>query len=152
MRKLLRGNRFSALCLFIIGIAALAAFAVSCSKDNNMGPLRGQWQLLTIEYPDGNVVTPGPDGVRRYISFDQKVIQLTATDDSDLNFYKCGGNVVGETPDLTFNFPYSEDPAGAATIALWGIDENPAKVTVTELKGDRLVMKVGDNILTLRKF
>ena len=117
-----------------------------------MGELRGQWQLLTIEYPDGTVTPPRPDDIRRYISFDRNVIQLTSTDEETLNFYKLAGSVSGETPDLTFNFPYSDDADGRRIISLWGFDVNPVGVYVMTLNDNRLIIKAGDNILTLRRF
>ena len=141
------------LCLALFLIFPLFAILIgACEKSNNMGELRGQWQLISIQYPDGSVTSPGPEGVRRYLSMDLHVVQLTSTDNSDLNFYKVAGDVSGETPDLTFYFPYSEDQQGRDVLSLWGIDDNPARVTVSTLDHNRLVMRVGNNILTLRRF
>ncbi|MDE5843604.1 MAG: lipocalin-like domain-containing protein [Muribaculaceae bacterium] len=145
-------KKTASLIYFIILIIAtsLVFIFASCSKGNDMGEIRGQWQLLTIQYPDGTTVQP--DGTRRYISFDLHVIQLTATDDSDSNFYRCVGNVTGDVPDMTFNFPYVNTENDYRNLANWGISANPVSVTVTTLNGNHLVMKVGDNILTLRRF
>lgn len=124
----------------------------ACAKGNNMGSLRGQWQLLSIELPDGRVESTVSDESRRYISFDQNIVQLTATDHSADKFQKAAGSVSGESPDLKFYFPNSEDVIGRELLAKWGIYDNPVEIKVVSQKGDRLILKAGTSILTLRKF
>lgn len=142
--------------LFFHYLAALAVIALvllppaSCQKCNHMGELRGQWQLMTVERP--GLPTETPRDPRLYISFDQNVIQLTSSDDNAMFDGRYAGKVVGETPDLLFDFPYNTDPQTLQLIQPWGIDENPATVKVEKLDKSQLRMKVGDNILTLRRF
>ena len=144
--RTLKSNAFLAiLCGFI-----LFMFADSCTKDNNMGPLRGQWQILSVGYPDGRVVNP--TAPRLYISFDQNLLQLTSSDDLEGFNSKFIGQVTGESPDLTFSFPAYTGQDKLSCISRWGIESDPAVVKVESLKGGAMTLKVGNNILTLRKF
>ncbi len=130
-------------------IAGLLLFS-SCSKDNKMGALRGQWQIMTIDYPDGHSVAP--DSPRLYISFDQNLLQLTSSDDLEGFNSKYIGQVTGESPDLTFSFPAYTGQDKLSIISRWGIESDPVAVKVEELKGGSMTLKVGQNVLTLRKF
>lgn len=143
-------------------VAAFAVAAVmlmiavslgSCQKRNNMGPLRGQWQIMSIERPGQEPEVP--DAPRRYICFDLKIIQLTTSlnDIAADNPYYIG-EVSGEDPNYTFTFPYDQaDPATwLPELQKWGIDGNPANAEVLELNSSTLRMKVGSNTLTLRRF
>lgn len=142
----LRNNAF-----FVILFGFLFLFfANSCTKDNKMGPLRGQWQILSIGYPDGRMVNPAEP--RLYISFDQNLLQLTSNDDLEVFNSKYIGQVTGESPDLTFSFPAYTGQDKLSYISRWGIESDPVAVKVESLKGDAMTLKIGNNILTLRKF
>ncbi|MDE5653006.1 MAG: lipocalin-like domain-containing protein [Muribaculaceae bacterium] len=142
---------FSPGSLLTFLLATIITLALgSCKKENTMGELRGQWQLMTIERPGAD--TEVPEVRRLYISFDQNLIQLTSTDDLEMFGTKFTGEVSGTTPDLIFNFPYDTTPADMQLIAPWGIDENPVNATVETLDHSTLRMKVGQNVLTLRRF
>ncbi|MDE6271655.1 MAG: lipocalin-like domain-containing protein [Muribaculaceae bacterium] len=135
--------------LLIVAVTGILLFG-SCSKDNKMGPLRGQWQILTIEYPDARSVTP--TSPRLYISFDQNLLQLTSSDDLEGFNPRFIGQVTGEAPDLTFSFPAYTGQDKISIISRWGIESDPVAVTVLQIKGGSMTLKVGQNILTLRKF
>lgn len=130
----------------------LAVVAAGCTdyKGNDMGKLYGQWQVMTIERPD--LPTESPDSPRLYMSFNQHLLQLTSSDDAEMFNGRYIAQVAGEEPDLTFSFPYDTTPEQMRMISRWGIDANPADVKVLTLDGSTLKMKVGDNIITLRKF
>lgn len=133
--------------MFMILLPLLIA---SCAKDNNMGKLRGQWQLMTVERPDTETVVA--DAPRLYMSFDQGLLQLTTSDDKEMFAPQYIATVSGEEPNLKFNFPYDTYPESMDELAKWGIDTNPANVKVIELNAKSLVLDVDGNILTLRRF
>lgn len=136
--------------LIIAVVMFFAGLASSCSKDNSMGPLRGQWQIMAIDYPDGQIVNPSDP--RLYISFDQNLLQLTSSDDLEGFNPRYIGQVTGETPDLTFSFPAYVGQDKLSIISRWGIESDPAVVKVVSIKGGDMTLKVGENTLTLRKF
>lgn len=144
----MKKSYFSYITALVLTIICL--LNTSCSKDNEMGKLRGQWQLMTIERPDAETIVV--DAPRRYMSFDQGLLQLTTSDDKEMFQPKYIATVAGEEPNLTFNFPYDTDPSAMSLIAEWGIDTNPAKVKVITLDSKALVLDIDDNILTLRRF
>lgn len=151
--KTLKNNKKGRVLTFVSMALAIivSIFASSCQRDNNMGDMRGQWQILSIDYPDGTSYAPREP--RLYMSFDQKILQLTTSDNDvagDDGRYM--GIVSGDEPDLTFSFPYNTTPATMLLIKRWGIDENPAQVKVEKLDGSQMRLKIGNNILTFRKF
>ncbi len=129
---------------------AIIIFASACSRSNNMGKLHAMWQVMSIEYPDGTVTDDFSP--RLYYNFDQNVVQLCTSDDQTQSQGWYAGNVSGEDPDYIFSFPYNETEWNMLKIQPWGIDENPAPVHILELDGKTLRMKLGENIITCRKF
>lgn len=135
------------LLLIIMVIAGLSG----CAKKNTMGPLQGFWQVMSIERPGEEIITP--DSPRLYYRFNLGVLQLSGTEESSgVDIPQFVAEVCGEDPDYTFNFPYVKSTADRALIAEWGIDENPVAVHIEGIKGGIMTMKIGENILTLRKF
>lgn len=168
-------NTFRKASTAIVMLLLMAIFMPSCQKNNNMGQLRGQWQILSIQRPivgnegdagsdaennagnnagiDMGYETEVPANPRLYLSFDLNVVQLTDSDDSTLtDDGKYIGQVAGENPDYVFTFPYNKTDATMALIAPWGFDENPVNVHIEKRDGNSMIMKVGNNILQLRKF
>lgn len=144
-------KRYSSGICQLIGVLLLLLLTfTSCSKDNSMGQLRGQWQIMTIEHPDGEIEKPAAP--RLYISFDQNILQLTSSDDLENFNAKYIGQVTGESPNLTFSFPAYIGQDKLSFIMRWGIESDPAAVKVENLTGNAMTLKVGSNILTLRKF
>lgn len=139
--------------------AAFIIIPMSCAKGNHMGKLRGMWQITRIETPDP--ANPGGPDIevamdeRRYISFDQWVVQLTRQDDisiPDFDFRLYAGKVDGEEPDFTLTFPECNSAAKLKELGKWGIDSNPVEMHVIKLDSKELVVRMGDNTLTMRRF
>ncbi|MDE6234650.1 MAG: lipocalin-like domain-containing protein [Muribaculaceae bacterium] len=143
-------DRFFSLLAVVMLMVMTSAIVSSCSKNNSMGPLRGQWQILSITYPDGKSVEPSQP--RLYISFDQNLLQLTSSDDLEGFNSRYIGQVTGESPDLTFSFPAYTGRDKLDIISRWGIESDPAVVKVENISGNSMTLKVGTNILSLRKF
>lgn len=137
--------------LALIGLLLLLLGALSCSRSNTMGSLRGQWQIQSIQR-----IGQAPEYPRNpeyYISFDQGMIQLTNTEIgefTDVPWY-CG-EVTGEYPEYTFNFPYNLSLTQIAMLSPWGIDENPVGAEILTLDNNSLIINIGDNKLTLRRY
>lgn len=116
-----------------------------------MGAMRGHWQIMEILRPSGDVDVP--ENPRLYMSFDQHIVQLTTSEDDIVgDDGRYVGQVTGDDLDMVFTFPYNNTPEKLALIAPWGIDETPVEVTVESLKGGNMILKIGENILTLRRF
>lgn len=142
--------------LLLITLAALAAS--SCRELSQDGDLAGQWQILTIEHPDGTVTNP--EG-HNYYCFYRNVCQLTNT-----NTTRITANMVynesGAT--ITLDFPYES----IANLKPWGITQagsaltpdvapDPDTKTITlkinHLTSSRLTMTApGGNVITCRKY
>ena len=67
-------KKIYSLTVFFIA-AAVALFATSCRELAQNGDFSGQWQILSIEYPDGTTIDP--EGTRYYCIY-RDVAQLTA--------------------------------------------------------------------------
>jgi hypothetical protein len=145
-------KKIYSLTVFFIA-AAVALFATSCRELAQNGDFSGQWQILSIEYPDGTTIDP--EGTRYYCIY-RDVAQLTAP----------GGTRV------TGNLSYDED-AGTFSIQFpgnspsylkdWGItfpddisdeqQELTARFTINDLTSKRLVMTTDMGVvITCRKF
>lgn len=156
MLKILNNNLMRTLSSYVATSAALIIFSCliallpSCKKGDDMDGLRGQWQLVEIVYPDG--VSVAPDNPRRYISFDQNLLQLTSSDDKEVFINKYIGRVDGEIPDLIFSFPAYQGADKIEIISQWGIPSDPVAIVVEKRRGSSMTLKAGANILQLRKF
>lgn len=88
----------------------LIAALHSCRDLPEIGEFAGQWQVLSIEYPDGH--TDDPHGTI-YYSFYRSVAQLSAT-----SYVRIHGNLTyDEGKSFTIQFPHLD----AAQVAAWGI-------------------------------
>lgn len=121
-----------------------------CSRSNNMGKIHAMWQVMSIERPGEQPETDFSP--RLYYSFDQGVLQLTRSSDDTQSQGWYAANVTGEDPEYTLDFPYDYEPQNLDRIRPWGIDANPVAMTVIELDNKTLVMKIGDNIISCRRF
>lgn len=127
--------------------------ASGCRELAQNGDFSGQWQIVTIEYPDGNAVNP--EGTRYYCIY-RDVAQLTGPNDIRIT-----GNLAYDESARSFSieFPYEE----AQYLAPWGI-EFPASVapdtkgtivkyTINVLTSERLVMTTEFGaVITCRKW
>lgn len=121
------------LCLII---AALGS--TSCRKLALHGDFSGQWQILTIDYPDGTHVEPQGE---YYYCFYRDVAQLT-----DLNNTRIVANMTYTDDEFVLQFPYEI----VERLAPWGIicpdTVDPetkgysATFTIDRLTSKRLVM------------
>lgn len=155
-----KGSKYNGLCL---GVAAIMSVIIltsgACKRGNTMGELRGMWQVMLIETPDAD--NPGGDNIERpmskrlYISFDQDVVQLSDENDEQktegyLAVY--AGEVTGENPAYTLRFASGDAADGMRIRRAWGIDTNPVKMQVLTLDRKQLIVKMGDNTITMRRF
>ncbi|MDE5902248.1 MAG: lipocalin-like domain-containing protein [Muribaculaceae bacterium] len=139
-----------AVTLLLLILAALATVGASCSRSNRMGKIHAMWQVMSIERPGEEPQTEFEP--RLYYNFDQNVLQLTRSSDDTQSQGRYAANVSGEDPDYILDFPYDTDSYGMSLIRPWGIDENPVSMTVLELDNKTLVMRIGENVITCRRF
>lgn len=128
----------------------LLLIAASCSRSNNMGKIHAMWQVMSIERPDCELQTDFSP--RLYYCFDQGVLQLNRSSDDTQSQGWYAANVTGEDPDYILDFPYDYQPVNLDRIRPWGIDENPVAMKVLRLDGNTLVMQIGENVITCRRF
>lgn len=124
----------------------------SCQQLAQNGDFSGQWQFLSIDYPDGTSVNPQGE---RYLCVYRDVAQLTGP-----NGVRVTGNLAydEDAGKFSIEFPYE----CAANLAPWGItaaDEvDPdsygfvASFTIQTLSSSRLVMTTNGVVITCRKF
>ena len=147
----------SRLIYLILSLVALMA-APSCRELAQDGDLAGQWQILTVEHPDGSVTNPE---VHYYYCFYRDVAQLTNT-----NTTRITASMVYDEDQrfMSLTFPYEP----IAYLAPWGISQtgsafapdatpDPESKTVTfkisYLSSKKLVMTApGGNVITCRKY
>lgn len=124
-----------------IMILAAAAFTESCNYRSINGDIDGQWQLMTIDEPDGTQKSMNSV----YYGFGMHVVNLRGPGNT-------AGNLTYDkkTDKLTINVPREYD------CAAWGLPKAPFTVTfdVVKLNSKHLVMKRTDNdaVYTFRKF
>lgn len=136
--------------------AVLAFFALattSCRELAQNGDFSGQWQVLTMEYPDGSTVNV--QGQRYYCIY-RDVAQLTAPGGTMLT-----GNLTYDEDAGRFSIQFPHETA--AKLAPWGIEipEGPdntpdgctARFVINTLTSQRLVM-TGETgiVITCRKY
>lgn len=127
--------------------------STSCRELAQNGDFSGQWQVLSMDYPDGTTVDP--EGTR-YYCFYRDVAQLTSQ-----GALRVTGNLVYDEAGRKFSieFPYEY----AVNLAPWGITlpegVDPmtqgyvAHFTIQTLTESRLVMTTDQGVvITCRKF
>lgn len=122
----------------------LLPFLFSCAHYHNInGHLDGQWQLMTIDMPDGTQTTPNSV----YYCIAMHTMNLTSpyhgTETANMAYDKDSGT-------LNLEFPY------AGNLSFWGLPEAPCSVTfkIMELNKQHLMMRLETDgkIFTFRKF
>ena len=142
---------------FLLIILAIVAPATSCRELAQNGDLSGQWQIRSIDHPDGT--STDPDGYN-YYCFYRNVAQLTNTNTTCVS-----ANMVynEKASTITLQFPYEK----IENLKAWGITQpgsalnpeepanDPSTVTlvINHLSASRLVMTApGGNVITCRKY
>lgn len=116
----------------------------SCKLSIN-GDLDGQWQVMTVE-PE---VTEQPIKNRLYFCFYQHICQLTAYNESVLF---TGNMKYDEGKTLYIDFPKASSPLCAEQLKQYGINSNPVNFVVEHISRNKLILRDGETIVTLRKF
>lgn len=132
--------------LSILTISILTLLITSgCPKHPINGDLDGQWQVMEV--------TPEPQEVviaeRLYYCFSLHTTQLT--------FYGAGpwvsGNILKfDDKQLVLDFPYATSALSKARLKQYGIYNNPVTFTIEQLDKNKLILRDGDVVVTLRKF
>lgn len=125
-------------------IPALLVFVLAgCHYHNINGDLDGQWQLMSVDLPDGTQQTPQ----QVYYCFFMHTANVTSTSQ--------GSAVANMTYDkhartLALEFPYK------GTLSPWGLPDAPCtvKFTINKINRKHLVMTLDgtEAVMTLRKF
>lgn len=137
------------LSIIIITIATMGS--TSCRELALNGDLDAQWQVMTLDYPDGTQSAPG----QYYYCFYRHTANLTTP-----GLYPITANLTYDGDDLTLEFPYVSSPT---QLAPWGITvpDDATKpqggwiihYTVNHLSSKKLVMTTDLGItITCRKF
>lgn len=138
MVKVLKRN---SLVLFLFTLLALCG---GCQKEAINGDLDGKWQIMDVE-KDGVVESVKDEQL--YYNFYMHVCNL--------NFYGGDftvGNLKYENNTIWLDFPYATTPESVARLQQYGIFTNPVTFSIEYLDKNKLILKNGDVVLTLRKF
>lgn len=142
MAKKIITRIFAALVLF--------TFFSGCRELPLIGDLAGQWQIVSIVYPDGNVV----NNPERYYAFYRHTAQLTAPGGN-----KHTANMTYDNPELALEFP----KVSPIWLSEWGVSvpEGSDDATrgwvqryhIDKLDNSHLVMTTAEGaVITLRKY
>ena len=115
---------------YVYGLMAMlfvGLLATGCRDLPTNGKLDNQWQILTIEYPDGH--TDNPEGTL-YYCFYRDIVQLTH------GGVVATANLSQEGSTLTMQFPYST----ASQLTPWGL--TVADGEPTNVKGPVYTVKI----------
>ncbi len=128
---------------------AMTLGVMSCREVPTNWDLDYQWQVMTVEYPDGTVLEPE----QCYYCFYRHTAQLRKADGGAFT-----ANMTEDGDVITLEFPHSNPKL----MKDWGIlppDDAPTThwlqtYTINKLSSSRLVMTTADNgvVITCRKF
>lgn len=137
--------------LTVISLAAV--MSSSCRELAQNGDFSGQWQVLSIDYPDGTTIDP--EGTRYYCIY-RDVAQLTAPGGTRLT-----GNLAydEDAGKFSIQFPHEQPQRLASWGITFGSDIDPeqdgctAQFTINSLSSSRLIMTTETgNVITCRKY
>lgn len=114
----------------------------ACQKASINGHLDGRWQVMEV--------TPDPEiegNERLYYSFYLHVCQLTYYGGV---FTEANMNYIDNL--LTLDFPYATNPEITKNLRKYGINSNPITFSVEFPDKDKLILRNGDTVVTLRRF
>ena len=135
------GRRFSFLIGFFVLIILLSG---GCQKDSINGYLDGRWQILEI---DKGEVVENVKNQQLYYNFYMHVCNL-----SGYGGVFTEANLQYEDNTIFLDFPYIHTPQEFEKLKRYGIYSNPVTFDVEHLSKDKLIIKEGDVVITLRKF
>lgn len=129
--------------IILISILSFGLFS-GCQKASINGHLDGRWQIMEVE--ENGEVSNEKD-LQLYYNFNLHVVSL-----STYGFYYKDGNFLYEGNSILMDFPYYQNEAGERVLQKFYIYSNPVEFTVEYLSKDKLILKEGDLLITLRKF
>ncbi len=143
----------------LFAFVALMAAASGCDKTPANGPLDGQWQLLSINTPDGLRETKA---CATYLCFqlnltqwfrpEQQSIYAHFTHRADsIRFYDFA-RVSPQAVEGDDDEWITPREMHEGVMDDWGIHSTDITFHVRQLSGSRLVLEREDTVLTLRKF
>lgn len=128
--------------LYLLACIAALQCAVSCQEGPINGHLDGQWQIMTVEFTSGRVITPD----RYYFDFYRHTATLTHYGETSYS-----ANLTVTSDSVKIFVPWE-----GLWLGFWGIEHaSPYLIEykVIELNRKRLVMLWEDSVtFTLRKF
>ena len=128
-------------CIFLF---LMAMSLCSCNKKSINGDLDGRWQIMEIEL-NGETVNKKDDQL--YYNFYLHVCNL-----SMYGKFFTDGNMEYDGKTLWLQFPYANAEWSIELLKAYGIYTNPVTFTVEYIDRHKLILKEGDEIITLRKF
>ncbi len=124
--------------LLLLMASLLAVAASSCRKRYINGDLDGMWQVMSIEYNDGTVVSPEAT----YYCLVLHTFNLQRPG------VRIAGNMVYEGDMLKLEAPY----ATAESLKPWGMDDTVTTFKILHLSGSKMTLESDYAHIELRKF
>lgn len=142
---MLRHHTYNHLFLLRICASFMMIIFAGCQKSPINGDLDGQWQVMEVTPNAPETIV----SVRLYMCFSLHTVQLS--------YYGTGvwasGNILRfEDKTLSLDFPYETSESSIALLKQYGIYSNPVTFTVEHLDKNKLILRDGDTVVTLRKF
>lgn len=131
-------------CLIIFQALFLISLLGACQKESINGHLDGRWQVMEIEK---NGVTENVKKSQLYYNFYLHVCNL-----STYGTIYPDGTFSYENNMLEIYFPTINSENYAELLTLFGIYSNPVVFEVDYISKDKMILKEGEIIITLRKF
>lgn len=131
---------------FFAAVAMILLLAAGgCQKEPINGDLDGQWQVI-------DVTPQAPETIineRLYYCFSLHTVQLSYYGPGPWtsgNILKYGDNT------LVLEFPYADAYISIDKLKQYGIYSNPVSFTIEHLDKNRMTLRDGDVVISLRKF
>lgn len=135
----MKSNLRTLICLSTI--IFIVAFSTGCRKAYINGDLDGQWQVMSIEYQDGTLVSPE----RTYYRINLHTMQLFA-----VGYGQQTANMTYDRDEASIycDFPRSDVKA----LSRYGISSNPVNFKILEMTSKKLVLSTDGTVISCRKF
>lgn len=142
--QLIRISPFNHIHIMLVVVCILTAVS-ACQKSAINGDLDGQWQVMEVTpEPPETIITE-----RMYYCFSLHSTQLT--------YYGKGMWTSGNLLDyhdnkLVLEYPYAKSDSSIARLKQYGIYTNPVTFTIENIDKNKLILRDGEVVVTLRKF